>query len=343
MFFFNKYKKFISFLPKKTLKRNALSNKKMINTIQDKKEISKKLKEKAINEGFAISGIASIPGSSRLKLRNNALERWLSNDYHSEMKWMEAEKRKNISSLLEGAKSVLSVGFNYLSEENNNSNKTLKVGKFSQGEDYHKVIYKKLKKIGKWVNQEIPDCKWKICVDTSPILEKAWAEESGLGWIGKNSNLISKKNGSWLTLGFMILTKDLVPDKPHKSLCGKCDKCIEHCPTQAIVEPFVIQSDLCIAYHTIESREKNIPKKVMENLNGWVAGCDICQDVCPWNRSVPHNNTFETTPKEWVKDLNFESLKWDDERWKKNLKANTLKRIKPWMWRRNIKANLQNK
>ena len=343
MFFFNKYKKFISFLPKKTLKRNALSNKKMINTIQDKKEISKKLKEKAINEGFAISGIASIPGSSRLKLRNNALERWLSNDYHSEMKWMEAEKRKNISSLLEGAKSVLSVGFNYLSEENNNSNKTLKVGKFSQGEDYHKVIYKKLKKIGKWVNQEIPDCKWKICVDTSPILEKAWAEESGLGWIGKNSNLISKKNGSWLTLGFMILTKDLVPDKPHKSLCGKCDKCIERCPTQAIVEPFVIQSDLCIAYHTIESREKNIPKKVKENLNGWVAGCDICQDVCPWNRSVPHNNTFETTPKEWVKDLNFESLKWDDERWKKNLKANTLKRIKPWMWRRNIKANLQNK
>ena len=315
----------------------------MINTLQDTKEISAKLKEKAINEGFAISGIASIPGSSRLKLRNNALERWLSNDYHSEMKWMEAEKRKNISSLLEGAKSVLSVGFNYLSEENNNSNKTLKVGKFSQGEDYHKVIYKKLKKIGKWVNQEIPDCKWKICVDTSPILEKAWAEESGLGWIGKNSNLISKKNGSWLTLGFMILTKDLVPDKPHKSLCGKCDKCIEHCPTQAIVEPFVIQSDLCIAYHTIESREKNIPKKVKENLNGWVAGCDICQDVCPWNRSVPYNNTFETTPKEWVKDLNIESLKWDDERWKKNLKANTLKRIKPWMWRRNIKANLQNK
>ena len=316
----------------------------MINTLQDQKKISQKLKERAINEGFAISGIASIPGSSRLKLRNNALDRWLSNNYHSEMKWMEAERRKNIGSLLEGAKSVLSVGFNYLSKETNtnNKNKIFKVGKFCQGEDYHKVIYKKLKKIGKWINQEIPDCKWKICVDTSPLLEKAWAEESGLGWIGKNSNLISKKDGSWFTLGFMILTKDLVPDKPHKSLCGKCDLCIEHCPTNAIVEPFVIQSNLCIAYHTIESREKNIPKKIEKNLNGWIAGCDICQDVCPWNRSVPHNNTYENIPKEWIKNLNIESLNWDDETWKKNLRGTTLKRIKPWMWRRNIKANLGN-
>ena len=313
----------------------------MNKNLEDKKTISKKLKERAINEGFTISGIASIPGSSRLKLRTSALERWLSNNHHSEMKWMEAERRKNISSLLEGAKSVLSVGFTYINSHNNkNNHQIFKVGKFSHGKDYHKVIYKKLKNIGNWINQEIPDCKWKICVDTSPLLEKAWAEESGLGWIGKNSNLISKKNGSWFTLGFLILTKELVPDKPHQSLCGKCDKCIEHCPTNAIVEPFVIQSDLCIAYHTIESREKTIPKKIGENLNGWVAGCDICQDVCPWNKSVPFNNSPETMPKEWIKNLNIDSLNWDDETWKKNLKGTTLKRIKPWMWRRNIKANL---
>ena len=311
------------------------------NTFQNKKEISKKLKERAIFEGFAITGIASIPGSSRLRLRTNALERWLSNNNHSKMKWMESDRRKNISSLLEGAKSVLSVGLSYISSQKNN-NKSFKVGKFGQGEDYHKVIYKKLKNIGKWINHEIPDCKWKICVDTSPLLEKAWAEESGLGWIGKNSNLISKKNGSWFTLGFLILTKDLVPDKPHQSLCGKCDKCIELCPTNAIVEPFVIKSDLCIAYHTIENREKTIPKKIEENLNGWVAGCDICQDVCPWNKSVPYNNALETTPKEWIKNLNIESLKWDDKTWNENLKGTTLKRIKPWMWRRNIKAILSN-
>tara|TARA_B100002052_G_scaffold236287_1_gene219696 strand:+ start:145 stop:1092 length:948 start_codon:yes stop_codon:yes gene_type:complete len=310
--------------------------------LQAKKEISKKLKEKAIAEGFAISGIASIPGSSRLKLRTNALDRWLSHKHHGGMKWMEAERRRNISSLLEGAKSVLSVGFAYISSQNSTEYKTLKIGKFGQGEDYHRIIYKKLKNIGRWINLEIPDCKWKICVDTSPLLEKAWAEESGVGWIGKNSNLISKNNGSWFTLGFLILTKDLLPDKPHQSLCGTCDKCIESCPTKAIVEPFVIKSDLCIAYHTIESREKTIPKKIEKNLNGWVAGCDICQDVCPWNKSVPYNNTCENTPKEWIKNLDHESLEWDDETWKQNLKGTTLKRIKPWMWRRNIKATLEN-
>ena len=164
----------------------------MIKTIQNKQKISQKLKDRAIFEGFAIAGIASIPGSSRIKLRTNALERWLSNNHHAEMRWMEAERRKNISSLLENAKSVLSVGFNYINA-NQNNNSLFKVGKFGQGEDYHKVIYKKLKNIGKWIDLEIPDCKWKICIDTSPLLEKAWAEESGLGWIGKHSNLISKK------------------------------------------------------------------------------------------------------------------------------------------------------
>ena len=313
----------------------------MNETFDDIKEFSKKLKERAIIEGFTIAGIASIPGSSRLKLRTNALNRWLSNNYHAEMKWMEAERRKNIDSLLEDAKSVLSVGFNYISSHK--SNNFFKVGKFSQGEDYHKIIYKKLKNIGKWINLTIPDCKWKICVDTSPLLEKAWAEEAGIGWIGKNSNLINKKNGSWFTLGFMILTKNLIPDKPHQSLCGKCDICIESCPTKAIVEPFVIKSDLCIAYHTIESKEKTIPKNIKKNLDGWVAGCDICQDVCPWNKKVPYNNDSETKPKEWIMNLNVDSLNWDDKTWTEHLKGTTLKRIKPWMWRRNIKANLGKK
>ena len=257
------------------------------------------------------------------------------------MKWMEAERRKNIEFLLKGAKSVLSVGFNYLNEENEDKKK-FKIGKFGQGEDYHKVIQKKLRNIGKWINIEIPNCRWKICVDTSPLLEKAWAEESGIGWIGKNSNLINKNYGSWLTLGFIILTKDLVPDKPHPSICGKCDKCIEQCPTDAIAEPFVINSNLCIAYHTIENRNKKMPEKIEKNLNGWIAGCDICQDVCPWNKKVTFNNILETKPKDWIKKLDAESLNWNDKLWKENLKGSTFKRIKPWMWKRNIKAILKN-
>ena len=312
----------------------------MVTINLNKEELSYKLKERAIYEGFAVCGISSIPGSSRIKLRTDALERWLSNNYHGEMKWMEAERRKNIDLLLKGAKSVLSVGFNYLSEQNENYS-TFKVAKFGQGEDYHKVIYRKLKNVGKWINDYIPNSEWKICVDTSPILEKAWAEESGLGWIGKNSNLINKKYGSWLTLGFIILTTDLAPDKPSKSLCGRCEKCIEKCPTNAITEPFVINSNMCIAYHTIENRNKKLPKIIEKNLNGWIAGCDICQDVCPWNKAVPSNNTLEAKPKKWIKNLNIEALNWEDKKWENNLKESTLKRIKPWMWKRNIKAILK--
>ena len=314
----------------------------MKDIIQYKKKLSYSLKKRAIFEGFATSGIASIPGSSRLKLRTKALERWLANNYHSEMKWMEAERRQSIESLLKGAKSVLTVGFNYLSEEHKEKEK-FKIGKFGQGDDYHKVIYKKLKNLGKWISNEIPNCKWKICIDTSPLLEKAWAEEAGIGWIGKNSNLISKEYGSWLTLGFMILTYDFTPDDSSQSLCGGCEKCIEKCPTSAITEPFVVNSDLCIAYHTIENRNQNFPEHIEKNMNGWIAGCDICQDICPWNKKVPFNKSIEALPKTWIKNLNIESLSWDEKEWENNLKGTTLKRIKPWMWRRNIKAMLKQK
>ncbi len=303
--------------------------------------LSRKLKEKAIKEGFAVSGIASIPGSSRINLRTKALERWLGNNYHSEMKWMEYNERKNIELLLEGAKSVLAVGYNYYSHQGS-INQKFKIARFGQGKDYHKVLKKKLKNIGRWIENETNSCKWKICVDTSPLLEKAWAEESGLGWIGKNSTLINKEYGSWLLLGFMILDQELIPDKPHKALCGQCEKCIDKCPTNAITEPFVINSKLCIAYHTIENRNENIPKNIKNKLNGWVAGCDICQDVCPWNKSVPESKDQDIQPKEWMNNLSIESLKWNDEEWSDKLKGTTLKRIKPWMWRRNIKATIEN-
>ncbi len=305
-------------------------------------ELSKNLKKKALEEGFASTGIANIPGSSTINLRTKALERWLENNFHGEMKWMESEKRKNINLILDGAKSVLAVGYNYLSETTVKKDK-FKIAKFGQGDDYHKIIKKKLKNIGKWVATEIPDCKWKICVDSSPLLEKAWAEESGLGWIGKNSNLINKDHGSWLSLGFIIFNIKFEPDKPAKSLCGQCEKCIDKCPTNAITEPFVINSQLCIAYHTIENRNLDLPDNIKKNLNGWIAGCDICQDICPWNKSVPTNKSVDAKAKEWINGLNIEALNWNDEEWSEKLKGTTLKRIKPWMWRRNIKASISMK
>ena len=308
----------------------------------DTTEFSKQLKKRAKEEGFAVAGIASVPGSSRINLRTQALERWLANQFHGEMKWMEAERRRNIELILENAKSVLSVGFNYLSESDQNEQQ-FKIGKFGQGEDYHKVIKKKLKNIGLWINSLIPECNWKICVDSAPLLEKAWAEESGLGWIGKNSNLINKDYGSWLSLGFIILDQKLIPDEPSKPLCGQCDKCIDKCPTSAIAEPFVINSQLCIAYHTIENRSEKIPEKIKNNLNGWIAGCDICQDICPWNKSVPKNYSYEAQPRKWMTNLNQEALQWSDDKWLGNLKGSTLKRIKPWMWKRNIKAVIESK
>jgi len=204
-------------------------------------------------------------------------------------------------------------------------------------------LKKKLKNIGLWINSLIPECNWKICVDSAPLLEKAWAEESGLGWIGKNSNLINKDYGSWLSLGFIILDQKLIPDEPSKPLCGQCDKCIDKCPTSAIAEPFVINSQLCIAYHTIENRSEKIPEKIKNNLNGWIAGCDICQDICPWNKSVPKNYSYEAQPRKWMTNLNQEALQWSDDKWLGNLKGSTLKRIKPWMWKRNIRASIQRK
>ncbi len=140
----------------------------------------------------------------------------------------------------------------------------------------------------------------------------------------------------------MILSEDLTPDNFSQSLCGVCEKCIEKCPTNAITEPFVIDSEKCIAYHTIENRNQTFPEHVEKHLNGWIAGCDICQDVCPWNKSVPLNKNIEAYPKSWVKNLNIEALSWDEKKWKKNLQGTTLKRIKPWMWKRNIKAMLKN-
>ena len=310
-----------------------------MNHINNQKKLSELLKKKAKEEGFSCAGIAKIPGSSRIKLRTEALERWLEAGNQSDMHWMEAPRRKKVESLLEGVSSILAVGLNYYVKKQRKPGAPL-IGRYAWGKDYHKTIEKRLKRIGKWLEKERPSCKWKICVDSSPLLEKAWAEEAGIGWISKNTNLINQINGSWMVLGFLLCTEHLEADPMSESLCGKCQKCLDACPTKAITEPFVINSNRCIAYHTIENRSPVLPPEIANTMGNWVAGCDICQEICPWNnKEIPSNDDPDVQPQEWIINLTKEKiLSWSDEEWHENLKQSSLKRIKPWMWKRNINA-----
>ncbi len=308
-------------------------------TNKTKNELSLGLKKIAVQQGFNPVGIAEIPGSERMKLRTAALERWIQNGNQADMDWMSSSKRQNIENLLEGVKSVLAVGLNYHIEVEKKPG-SLSIARYAWGNDYHNVVKKKLKHVAAWLVTQRPRSKCKICVDTTPLLDKAWAEEAGIGWIGKNSNLINPTRGSWMVLGHLLSTEELTPDKPGKSLCGKCQACLEACPTNAITEPFVVDSNRCLAYHTIENRNKSLPLEIRKSMGTWIAGCDICQEVCPWNqKGVPNSNDPEVLPKEWILELTkSQAIEWDDAVWAEKLKGSALKRIKPWMWRRNAKS-----
>ena len=311
--------------------------------LKNSTDLTKKIKEKAFQEGFDAVGIAKVPGSSRIQLRNESLERWLQAGHQAKMEWMKSPRRKNIEHLLNGVQSVLAVGLNYYVGKDKVP-KEISIARYGWGKDYHKIIEKKLKIIAKFLEKERPQSKWKICVDTSAFLDKAWAEEAGIGWIGKHSNIINSKIGSWMFLGHLLSTEVLEADEPSKPACGECEKCIEACPTEAIEEPFIINSNKCLAYHTLENREKELPKNIIKNMGNWVAGCDICQEVCPWNqKNIPITTEPDLQPSEWLSNITKkDALSWSDKKWKENLNSSALKRIKPWMWRRNINSTSKN-
>ncbi len=302
-------------------------------------DLTKKIKEKAFAEGFDAVGIAKVPGSSRIKLRTASLERWLEAGHQAKMEWMKSPRRKNVEHILEGVQSIVAVGLNYYIDTERTP-KDISIARYGWGKDYHKVIEKKLKRIARLLEKERPKSRWKICIDTSAFLDKAWAEEAGIGWIGKNSNIINSKLGSWMFLGHLLSTESLEADQPSKSICGECEKCIEACPTKAIEEPFIVNSNKCLAYHTLENREKELPMNIINKMGNWIAGCDICQEVCPWNqKNIPSTSEPELQPSEWILNITKkDALSWSDSQWKENLKKSALKRIKPWMWRRNINS-----
>lgn len=301
--------------------------------------LARNLKHQANALGFDPVGIAAVPASARLQLRTAALERWLAAGHQADMAWMADPRRRAVEALLPGVRSLVAVGLNYYVDIQRQPG-SLAVARYGWGRDYHRVIDGRLRQLGRWLDSQVPTAGWRACVDSAPLMDKAWAEEAGLGWIGKHGNLIHPKRGSWLLLGHLLTTLELPADAPSQTLCGRCTACITACPTEAIREPFVVDSRRCLAFHTIENRDSQLPVDIQRNLGPWVAGCDICQDVCPWNQQpLSSSSDPDVQPRPWLLNLQAESaLQWDDATWDDNLRASALRRIKPWMWRRNIAA-----
>jgi epoxyqueuosine reductase len=238
------------------------------------------IKSEAKRLGFDFCGISK---AEFLEQEAPRLEKWLSENKHGEMKYMENyfDKRLDPRLLVEGSKSVISLLYNYYPEQQQISG-VPKISKYAYGKDYHEIIKEKLHELLFSLKEKIGDISGRAFVDSAPVLDKAWAAKSGLGWIGKNSNLINKQHGSFFFIAELIVDLELEYDGPIKDYCGTCTKCLDACPTGAIVEPFIVDGSKCISYLTIELKEE-IPSEFAGKMDGWAFGCDVCQDVCPWN------------------------------------------------------------
>ena len=263
---------------------------------------AQKIKAKALELGFDFCGIAK---ADFLEIEAPRLENWLTQHMHGQMGYManHFDKRLDPRLLVEGAKSVVSVLLNYFpghEPENRlpEGEDNYKLSKYAYGTDYHFVLKAKLKELLAYIHTEIGEVGGRAFVDSAPVMDKAWAARSGLGWVGKHSNLLNRQMGSFFFIGELILDLELAPDGPTTDHCGTCTRCIDACPTEAIVAPYVVDGSRCIAYFTIELKEA-IPQEVKGKFENWVFGCDICQDVCPWNRfAKPHQTPeFSLSPE----------------------------------------------
>lgn len=299
------------------------------------------IKQKALEIGFHKIGIT--PAVSAQETPEIArLQNWLNQSYQADMDWMANPKRQDIHQLMPEVQSVICVALNYYTPHQHSEDpQTAKISRYGWGRDYHKILHKKLKQFANWLQEQNPEIKARYYADTGPIQDKMWAQRAGLGWIAKNSNVITREYGSWVFLGEILTNLELTPDQPHTQHCGTCTRCIEACPTNAIVEPFVVDAGRCIAYHTIENRAEKLPEEIASKMQRWVAGCDICQEVCPWNIrfSQPTNvQEFEPYPENIAPSL-AELAEISDQEWSRRFTASALRRIKPEMLRRNAEAN----
>ena len=259
-----------------------------------KRNYTQLLKAKAKELGFEYCGISK---ADFLEEEAPRLENWLNQKSHGKMGWMENhfDKRLDPRLLVEGAKSVVSLLLNYYPEKEL-TNSDYKISKYAYGKDYHSVIKEKLALLVDYLKKEIGDINGRAFVDSAPVMDKVWAKKSGLGWVGKNTNLINRETGSFFFIAELIVDVEFDYDGPIKDYCGTCTRCTDACPTDALQTPYVIDGSKCISYLTIELKE-NIPEEFKGKLENWIFGCDICQDVCPWNSfSKPHQHQ-EFTPK----------------------------------------------
>lgn len=301
-----------------------------------KEQYSKLIKTHAKRLGFDSCGIAK---ADFLEEEAPKLEQWLKNGFYGEMQYMKNhfDKRLDPRLLVDGAKSVISLSYNYFPAEVQ-QNDTYKIAKYAYGEDYHHIVKDKLFELLEVIRDEIGEINGRCFVDSAPVMERVWAERAGLGWAGKNSLLIQKRKGSFFFLAELIIDLELAYNYPFKTdHCGNCTRCIDTCPTQAILPNNTIDAKKCISYLTIELRD-NIPEQFKYEMNDWVFGCDICQDVCPWNKaSKPHKEPF-FNPKEKLLDMNKND--WNElteETFKKVFKKSAVKRTKYNGLIRNIK------
>ncbi|MCP9745847.1 tRNA epoxyqueuosine(34) reductase QueG [Lacihabitans sp. CS3-21] len=290
------------------------------------------IKSKALELGFDFCGISK---ADFLEDEARLLEIWLNKNYNGKMAYMANyfDKRLDPRLLVEGAKSVITFILNYYPEEELTETE-YKISKYAYGTDYHFVIKDKLSSLLSEMQSEIGDINARVFVDSAPVMDKVWAKKGGLGWIGKHSNLINRKIGSFFFIGEIICDLDLNYDGPIKDYCGTCTACIDACPTDAISEPYVVDGSKCISYLTIELKE-NIPTEFKDRMENWAFGCDICQDVCPWNSFAKPHNTVEFLPNEDLKKLkNWEEI--TQEVFSKTFKNSAIKRTKYEGLMRNI-------
>lgn len=314
-------------------------------TTGDRTRLSRAIKSQALSVGFEKVGIvrAEVLAGERVLLHE-----WLDRGYQGEMHWMarDPDQRTDPRLLFPSARSVIVVALNYFTAEGNSGDQdTGKVSRYAWGHDYHEVVGSKLRALLAWIEAEVPHAAGKVCVDIQPMMDKAWAVRAGLGWIGKHTNLITHEFGSWVFIGELLLNLELEYDSDRvDDHCGSCTLCIDACPTSAISEPYVVDSNKCISYATIEQRAPEMPPVMTENLDGWLYGCDICQEVCPWNRfqTPTTEDLFQPRPGSVNPKLS-DILDLTPQSYAERFRGSAMKRAKLSGLQRNARALLENR